>query len=348
MVAAVVGLLLASVCVGCGDDKKKDDGKKTALDPVAAPVAPAGEVRAVHGQVHAQRADAHKRALKVHDPVWADDTVTTAAAASVTIALDHNGAIWTLLGGRSKRIDRSAAWRAKKGTAPLFTVAPTVEHTVAAGRHSEVEAATSEESAERPKLETEDEEAAEVEPVVARPRPKPKARAKAASSRKAQIMAARKNEILKVLGSSGSGKGGTVSDLLAGGKGGSIDDAFSGSGGVRKAERRVQGLVSVQKLTVGGDLPKAVVDKTIRRRMGALRRCYAIGLRMQPSLAGRILIEVEITAGGKVGSVKVIGKSFGAAKVEHCLLSNLKRWRFPAGPKGDATTFRVALVFKTR
>lgn len=146
----VVGrlVLIAALAVaGCGSDRGG-----------AAGAGSAGTVVELAGEVTALRATAGAtaRPLAAGDEIFADDTVTTADDASVTIALAHNGARWSLTGGVSRRVDQAAAWRAaKSASGQLFGTADD-DRTAAAGRPAEQTAA--EQTATPP---------AEVAPMVA-------------------------------------------------------------------------------------------------------------------------------------------------------------------------------------
>ena len=134
---------LAILCVvaACGG---KGDGRPTS--------GPAGEVVQVTGAVTATRAAAgtEARALAAGTTVFVDDTVTTGADGSVDIRIAHNGAIWKLGAGESRRVDASAAWRAPRGSSEgaVFASADD-DRTVAAGRHGDDEPRSAE-TAEAP------------------------------------------------------------------------------------------------------------------------------------------------------------------------------------------------------
>lgn len=121
-------------------------------EPVPTAQGPAGKVEGVEGRVTAVRAaaGAQPREVGVEAHVFADDTVATAADASVSIRLFHNLALWRLEAGQVKRVDQSAAWRASKQALPqaLAQQAESVA-TASAGRHSERQAAATAETAVR-------------------------------------------------------------------------------------------------------------------------------------------------------------------------------------------------------
>src|SRR5688500_16649743 len=104
----VLGLAAAlSTAAACGS---KESGA-----PKVEPGAPAGDVREVSGAVTAKRGAEPARTLAVGDVVSGDDVIETAEGASIVIELRHNGARWSLGGGKSTEVARSAAWSAPRG-----------------------------------------------------------------------------------------------------------------------------------------------------------------------------------------------------------------------------------------
>lgn len=158
-------LLLLVALPSCGDKGGAAQGPGSAERTAAleaerpdvlagqAPVTAAGKVIAIGGDVTARRATpgATARKLALADEVFGDDQVETAAEASVTIALHHNGARWTLGPSQSRRVDAGLAWRAPRASEEaMLARAPAALGTAAAGRHSEHEAASTTESQQRP------------------------------------------------------------------------------------------------------------------------------------------------------------------------------------------------------
>jgi hypothetical protein len=138
-------LLLAGLWLGCSASEPESPPPAAAGDDT-----PAGVVLAVEGEVTATRAaeGAPARALAVDAKVFADDTVKTAEGASITVRLNHNNANWTLEGGKTRRVDKGAAWRAPKGEPQPVAEGPAKRiDTTPAGRHAAVEAATTGEAA---------------------------------------------------------------------------------------------------------------------------------------------------------------------------------------------------------
>ncbi|HWM88064.1 MAG TPA: hypothetical protein VNO33_19560 [Kofleriaceae bacterium] len=131
-----------ALSAGCSEGKGSDSG------------GPAGKVVELSGVVTAAREAAEPRPLGRGDAVYPDDTVITASDGSVTILLEHNQARWSLAGGRKRRVDRSPAWRAERGTGSgsAFDDEEALP-TSSAGRHSEPQAGDTSATAPRPEAE---------------------------------------------------------------------------------------------------------------------------------------------------------------------------------------------------
>ncbi len=130
----VVVTALLALLAGCnrGGDKPPAPGSNTV----------AATVLELSGEVTAKRdADTSPRRLAVDDDLFADDTVTTAADASVKIGLKHNGVRLALAGGKSVRLCDSVAWKAPRGSDPGLLAGETSDRTSVAGRHAERSAA---------------------------------------------------------------------------------------------------------------------------------------------------------------------------------------------------------------
>lgn len=125
-----LALLLCAVAPlpSCGGD--------SAAKPAAPTGVEAGTVLELEGAVTATRAGT-TRPLAVGARVHDDDVIATGSG-RVAIKLDRNQVVWRLGPELSQQVARSAAW-----TAPAAggQVAATDEHSAAAGRHAEREAA---------------------------------------------------------------------------------------------------------------------------------------------------------------------------------------------------------------
>jgi TonB family protein len=208
----------------------------------------------------------------------------------------------------------------------------------------------------------------------------PQAKAKAAA-RKAKISKAIGGKgILAILGTTGDGAAtGAVADVLGGGGiGGDLDSAFDGISGVGLAtggERTTRGGGSGDAASIGGlatsgggnvglgnkretrlgsvataapdvdgALDSDAIAKVVRSRKRMVQDCYERELKRNPGLSGKIEIEFTIDANGRISEAFVASNRMGSDAVGDCIISRLKRWRFPK-PDGGSVTVNFPFIF---
>lgn len=93
--------------------------------------------------------------------------------------------------------------------------------------------------------------------------------------------------------------------------------------------------------TVEEGLTKDEVGKVIHAHMSEVRYCYESAMIHNPKLAGRILIDFTIIGTGNVHVATVKDTTAKDTRLEGCLISKLKGWKFPK-PKGGV---RVAVSY---
>ena len=87
------------------------------------------------------------------------------------------------------------------------------------------------------------------------------------------------------------------------------------------------------------------IYQLFRRRAVLIRRCYERRLKRQPKLAGKLELQFEIGADGRVKSASVDRDTLSDPSVGRCAVAAIKRWRFPAG---NAITLVYPFVFRPR
>lgn len=136
----------------------------------------------------------------------------------------------------------------------------------------------------------------------------------------------------------GSGTG--IDDLIAGSGSGSI----SGSGSF---ERRGEVKLTSEnvKLTAGaGSRDPESITASINQQASSIEYCYQKRLKINPSLKGRIDLEIEIAPDGTVPRANVISSTLGDDQLDTCILRAVKRWRFGAVDTG-IVRIRVPFIF---
>jgi hypothetical protein len=94
---------------------------------------------------------------------------------------------------------------------------------------------------------------------------------------------------------------------------------------------------------VEGGLDQDQIDAVIQRNKGQITYCYEQGLQTQPKLSGRVRMKFVINASGAVSVASVGDSSLDSQKVESCIVSKLRGWKFPR-PVGSVNV-RVTYPF---
>ncbi len=148
------------------------------------------------------------------------------------------------------------------------------------------------------------------------------------------------------IGGGGAGGMGIKGAELLRGKGGGGIGAL-GAGNIGKGS--VAGTVtraSTSRIGAQGTIDKEAVAKVINSHLHEVSSCYERALLKTPGLAGKIVLEWQITTSGSVGFAKTKSSTMQSAAVESCILSSLKGWRFPAA-KGSGVVITYPFMFNS-
>jgi hypothetical protein len=312
---ALIAVLVVAAC-GKGDGAPTGDG-------------PVGEVVRVQGAVSATRGHeaAAPRALAVADAVFANDTVTTGDDSAVDIRLKHNDALWKLGANAVRRVDASAAWRAKKGGASEGAFGQTGDdRTAAAGRHAEREAAA-----------RGAEEGMDSEPdrAVAKQDEAPRER-----SHDDRSSAGGRGGGSPGFDDIGLGEFGTVGK---GGGGGSGSGYGSGSGSLGGGAPGGSAKARLSAIETDGPISKEIVRRVMRRRRASFKRCYEHELKKDDSFVANVDITFTIDTSGRLSPVTVSDVPAGNNTFEHCLKAAVRAVQMPT--QDAETSVRFRLIF---
>jgi hypothetical protein len=83
------------------------------------------------------------------------------------------------------------------------------------------------------------------------------------------------------------------------------------------------------------------INKTVRKYLSQIKTCHDISLKSNPSVAGRVEVDVEILD-GKVTAASVSKNTTGDSAVATCIERKVKRWKVPA-TCSDFAVFPFAL-----
>jgi TonB family protein len=145
---------------------------------------------------------------------------------------------------------------------------------------------------------------------------------------------------LRGSGSGGGGKGpGTIfgaGDLgtgVAGGKG--LGKGKGGIGTSGRQAREVSLSLGGDQAKVSGFLSAEQINRVVRANQAAIKYCYENALQRQSGLQGAVHIHWRIALSGAVTTARVEKSTLGNAKVEGCIVRQVKRWRFPQPDGGE-------------
>jgi hypothetical protein len=156
------------------------------------------------------------------------------------------------------------------------------------------------------------------------------------------------------VGVAGAGAGGGLRSAKGAGGTGSLRGGgslrASGPGevgtGERGGERAVKAVVKdTSPTSVDGSLDPSVVAREIRSRIGGIKACYENALKRNPNLSGKITVNFEISAVGKVLNVDVNKVSLDDDEVASCIKAKILGFRFPA-PAGGTVQVEYPFIFQ--
>jgi hypothetical protein len=131
------------------------------------------------------------------------------------------------------------------------------------------------------------------------------------------------------LGGGGSGGSGIKGlEVLRGKGGGGIGALGAGNVGKGSVAGTVTHAVS-RSVAAQGSVDKEAVARVINAHLNEVSSCYERALLKTPGLAGKIVLEWQITTSGSVGTARTKTSTMQSAAVESCILGVLKQWRFP-------------------
>jgi TonB family protein len=99
------------------------------------------------------------------------------------------------------------------------------------------------------------------------------------------------------------------------------------------------------RASVRGKMDPDVVRRIVRRHINEMKFCYEEGLRAQPAMAGRGVVEFTIDATGAVIGSVLQSSTLDNATVENCLVTAVRRWKFPEPEGGGSVVVSYPFVF---
>jgi hypothetical protein len=156
------------------------------------------------------------------------------------------------------------------------------------------------------------------------------------------------NAGLGSFGLGGGGKGGLGTqglEVLRGKGGGGIGALGAGNVGKGSVGGTVGHVIS-RNMGIQGTIDREAVAKVINSHLSEVSACYERALLKEPGLAGKIILEWNISTAGSVTTAKTKSSTMRSSSVEGCILSALKLWKFPPA-KGAGVIISYPFMFNS-
>lgn len=115
----------------------------------------------------------------------------------------------------------------------------------------------------------------------------------------------------------------------------------------RKPSRRpVIGKVTAGTPKIIGAFEQAMIEHAIRNHLDPVKRCYEDELQASPSLAGRVVIQITVTASGQVAASIVQSSTLNNSSVEQCIAIEVRTWKFPRPSGGGIAVISSPFTLK--
>ena len=149
------------------------------------------------------------------------------------------------------------------------------------------------------------------------------------------------------LGSRGTGPGGGGNGLGLGGLG--TKGSGRGKGGYGSIDLGGRGKDTVRvvpgKTTVVGSLSREEIERVIKRHQNEILFCYETELNKTPDLYGKVSVNFTIDGSGAVADASAAQDTMNNNNVEQCMLTRIRRWRFPEPKGGGVVVVTYPWVF---
>lgn len=99
-------------------------------------------------------------------------------------------------------------------------------------------------------------------------------------------------------------------------------------------------------IRVSDGLPRDVVAKVIRAHFNEIKFCYERVLQHREGLAGKVAVQFTIGPTGEVLEAAVAESTLADSEVEDCMLSRVKRWKFPEPAGGGTVEVNHPWIFR--
>ena len=133
-----------------------------------------------------------------------------------------------------------------------------------------------------------------------------------------------------------------------------IDDLVSKLGSARGGAVSRKGALKIDNTSeVAGQGKRSAlrssdaIREVLLRHVPAVKYCYERKLRENPSLRGKIVVQITVAPDGSVSDAAVVSSTLADPEVEQCILSRIRQWKDfePIDSREGTVTFKQTYTF---
>jgi len=98
--------------------------------------------------------------------------------------------------------------------------------------------------------------------------------------------------------------------------------------------------IRIDKIVVKGGLSRDMVQMVLEQEVQKFLNCT-----QNQKVTGKLIVKLTLNAEGIVNTVTIISNRTGVKPIEHCIINELKKFRFPAAQDSNPSTVTVTLLF---
>ena len=148
------------------------------------------------------------------------------------------------------------------------------------------------------------------------------------------------------LGTRGIGHGGGGSGYGSGAGHGSAGVGYGRGGGFYGKAGGVVPSIQGSAMILGA-LDKSMIDRVVKQNLPSIRYEYEKGLKTDPSIGGKVVIQFTIAPDGNVASATVKSTTLGDPQVEEGIARRFRRMKFPQPRGGGQVVVSYPFVFSS-
>lgn len=99
---------------------------------------------------------------------------------------------------------------------------------------------------------------------------------------------------------------------------------------------------------VSGAIDQRAMDRSMKRNIMMLRHCYMRELVRNPQIAGKMMVHFYVEPTGRVHRVRVRSSTLGQRRLDMCVTTQIRIWRFPRPTGSGSASVIYPILFSTR